>query len=112
MGLEYPDGEQRPKRAYPLGSHPLRHLARTQGGGISLSYPDSEQCPKRGYPLGAFPLHHLARCNGATPPVIPPTPGGSGVSSRWRYDDTLERDRSFLDDDDIVEILAMIAPLL
>lgn len=81
VGGVYPDSEQRPKRAYPLGSHPLHHLARlTTGGGLGLTYPDSEQRPKRGYPLGSHPLRHLARANGSTPVPPTPTPGSGGVT--------------------------------
>jgi hypothetical protein len=86
LALEYPDGEQRPKRGYPLGSHPLRHLARLQAGDGSLGIAHLSFCqlPRRSYPLGSHPGRALVQAFGAVVEVPPPSGGGGGSSYPWR----------------------------
>lgn len=117
LGLTFPDSEQRPKRGYPLGAHPLFNLARLTGTAppLGLTYPDGEQRPKRSYLLGAHPLFHLARTNGIIPP-IPPTPspvqpilrgGGGGYPEiDWGPKRHVESD------EELMEILLIILPHL
>ena len=108
LGLSYPDGEQRPKRGYPLGAHPLFHLARIQtgSGSLGLTYPDSEQIPKRAYLLGQFPLWHLARANGSDI-IIPPTPPLIGGGRNWRMEYRDGEAELTEEEIELVQILAM-----
>lgn len=108
LALTYPDSEQRPKRGYPLASHPLHHLARlTSGSGLGLTYPDGEQRAKRGYPLGSHPLHHLARAASSAPPPSPVNGGGAAYYD-WKRDLKPDWD----DDEEVLELMSMITPYL
>jgi hypothetical protein len=111
-GGAYPDGEQRPKRGYPLRAHPLRHLARVQGGSTPGTYPDSEQRPKCGYPLGAHPLG--GACVPASTPTPSPSTADDGNTKRHRdwHPDNEHHNRLLHEDDEFTRFIPAIIPLL